>query len=192
MTDRSVRSQIDILKQMGLIEVIARQRSNGSQTSNAYRLMLSDEGGRKNLPAPMEKNSSAPRKNLPTRNLGTINRGNEPTISRENALDGPRACDSKSATPKKRAASKSRMREDWTPGEKAWTWAVEFWGDESRAARELEEFRDYWIGVGKMMANWDATFRNGMRKRAQWESERKTKAAPSRMACSGGNAEPAW
>lgn len=89
MTDRSVRNQIDALKEMGLIEVIERKRDNGSQTSNAYRLMFKDETGRKNIPTPPEKFSTTPRKNFPTHNLGNINLGNEhpPTPRRRGKRD---------------------------------------------------------------------------------------------------------
>lgn len=50
---------------------------------------------------------------------------------------------------------------DWQPGP-----------DETALARELGhdpptitvKFRDYWIGVGKPMADWNATFRNWCRR----------------------------
>jgi DNA-binding transcriptional ArsR family regulator len=67
MTDRSVRKQIDVLKQAGLIEVIERKRPNGSQTSNAYRLKMDDKG-RKNIPGDMENISTTSRKFIPTHN----------------------------------------------------------------------------------------------------------------------------
>jgi DNA-binding transcriptional MocR family regulator len=79
MTDRSIRNQIEALKHMGLIEVIKRNRGNGSQTSNVYRLMLKDESDGKNFPTPPEKFSTPPRKNFPTHNLGNNNLGNKPS-----------------------------------------------------------------------------------------------------------------
>ena len=77
MTDRSIRNQIDILKQMGLIEVIDRKRPNGSQTSNAYCLMLKDDTDRKNIPTPQENISATPVQNFPTHNLVNNNLGKE-------------------------------------------------------------------------------------------------------------------
>jgi DNA-binding transcriptional ArsR family regulator len=67
MTDRSVRKQIDFLQQAGLVEVIERKRPNGSQTSNAYRLKM-DNNGRKNIPGDMENISTPSRKIIPTHN----------------------------------------------------------------------------------------------------------------------------
>lgn len=80
MTDRSVRAQIDILRSMGLIEIIQRTRDNGSQTSNGYILSLIDDMDstpRKNIPTPLENISTLPQKNIPTHNLGNNNLGKE-------------------------------------------------------------------------------------------------------------------
>ena len=33
--------------------------------------------------------------------------------------------------------------------------------------RETPRFHDYWLGNGKLMANWDAVFRNWMRRAPQ-------------------------
>lgn len=80
MTDRSVRNQIEVLKDMGLIEVFDRKRPNGSQTSNAYKLLLKEECGGKNIPTPSENISTHPMKNFPTHNLVNNNLGKELNI----------------------------------------------------------------------------------------------------------------
>lgn len=77
MTDRSVRTHLDTLQTLGLIQVIERKRDNGSQTSNEYKLLFDAQ----NLPTPMENISSPPMQNLPTLNLGINNLGKEPNTS---------------------------------------------------------------------------------------------------------------
>jgi len=73
MTDRSVRTHLDTLQTLGLIQVIERKRDNGSQTSNEYKLLFDVQ----NLPTPMENISSPPMQNFPTLNLGINNLGKE-------------------------------------------------------------------------------------------------------------------
>lgn len=80
MTDRSIRNQIEVLKDMGLIEVFDRKRPNGSQTSNAYKLLLKEDCEGKNIPTPLENISTHPVKNFPTHNLVNNNLVKEPSI----------------------------------------------------------------------------------------------------------------
>lgn len=78
MTDRSIRTHIELLEKEGLIRKRENHRDNGSQTSNSYELLLMDtETPRKNIPTPLEKISDQPQKNLPTLNLGNNNLVNE-------------------------------------------------------------------------------------------------------------------
>ena len=84
MTDRSVRTHLDTLQTLGLIQVIERKRDNGSQTSNEYKLLFDVQ----NFPTPMEKISSPPMQNFPTHNLGINNLGNKPnTSSNDDGVD---------------------------------------------------------------------------------------------------------
>ena len=80
MTDRSVRTHLDTLQTLGLIQVIERKRDNGSQTSNEYKLLFEAQ----NLPTPMENISSPPMQNFPTLNLGINNLGKETNNSSSN------------------------------------------------------------------------------------------------------------
>jgi len=80
MTDRSVRTHLDTLQTLGLIQVIERKRDNGSQTSNEYKLLFDVQ----NLPTPMENISSPPMQNFPTLNLGINNLGKETNNSSSN------------------------------------------------------------------------------------------------------------
>lgn len=78
MTDRSIRTHIELLEKEGLIRKRENHRDNGSQTSNSYELLLMDtETPRKNIPTPLENISDQPQKNLPTLNLGNNNLVNE-------------------------------------------------------------------------------------------------------------------
>ena len=72
MTDRSVRTHLDTLQELGLIKVIERKRENGSQTSNEYKLLFDVQ----NLPTPMENISIPPVQIFPTHNLVNNNLGN--------------------------------------------------------------------------------------------------------------------
>ena len=91
MTDRSVRNHLGDLADRGLIQIIQRNRDNGSQTSNGYLLMLNDTHGdtgpRKNIPTPKENISTHPQKNIPILNLVNNNLVNEPLYSVQIAFD---------------------------------------------------------------------------------------------------------
>ena len=54
------------------------------------------------------------------------------------------------------------------------------------------DFIDYWLGVGKPMRDWEATWRNGMRKAEQWAYSKPRKQTPeSRMEYNMASAEEA-
>lgn len=59
----------------------------------------------------------------------------------------------------------TRLNSDWRPREQDINWAAtDFPGVD--LTQETAKFRDYWIGNGKTKVNWDATFRNWIRKAA--------------------------
>ena len=76
ISDRDVRRQILKLVELGLIHIENRSRSNGSQSSNSYKLNMSENMGRTNSPTPPDTLSYHPLTNCPTHNLGTNNLGN--------------------------------------------------------------------------------------------------------------------
>jgi uncharacterized protein YdaU (DUF1376 family) len=62
-----------------------------------------------------------------------------------------------------------RLPDDWEPLGDVWDMADEMLG-EVKAAKELAKFRDYWRGVsgkGGVKLDWDATWRNWVRKAAE-------------------------
>ena len=76
ISDRDVRRQILKLVELGLIHIENRSRSNGSQSSNSYKLNMSENMGRTNSPTPPDTLSYHPLTNCPTHNLVTNNLGN--------------------------------------------------------------------------------------------------------------------
>ena len=75
MSKRAVQGHIDTLEQSGVVTRVQRKRSNGSQTSNGYRLNLTKQPWQ-NLPPPLAESASPPWQNLPPHNLGSNNLGN--------------------------------------------------------------------------------------------------------------------
>lgn len=66
---------------------------------------------------------------------------------------------------------------DWQPSEEGMAWALSQW-PESWINAVTETFRDYYIGTGKPMKNWEATWRNWLRRDA-------TRNPPKREPSSG-------
>lgn len=70
----------------------------------------------------------------------------------------------------------TRLRRDWEPSEEVREFCI-FETPDLILADELEEFRDYWIaqpGQRGVKLDWDATFRNALRKHQKWANDRKT------------------
>jgi len=55
---------------------------------------------------------------------------------------------------------------------KSWFFEQGFMNIEIKSA--TDEFVDYWLGVGGKKKDWVATWRNGMRKKNEWSSDKKT------------------
>lgn len=76
------------------------------------------------------------------------------------------------------SSSKTQISPDWKPGEKLISeCSRKFPGVNLEFA--AEEFVDYWLGVGKAMKDWDATFRNRIRTLSTRASPRKQKPETS-------------
>ena len=75
MSKRAVQGHIDTLERSGVVTRVQRKRSNGSQTSNGYRLNLTKQAWQ-NLPPPLADSATPPWQNLPPHNLGSNNLGN--------------------------------------------------------------------------------------------------------------------
>ena len=70
--------------------------------------------------------------------------------------------------------SLGQIPENFTVTEEMKSWFFEqgFMNIEIKSA--TDEFVDYWLGVGGKKKDWVATWRNGMRKKNEWSSDKKT------------------
>jgi len=84
---------------------------------------------------------------------------------------------------KREKARKARLPAEWSPSEELRAWTQTSHPDVN-AHTELEKFRDHWTSKGEARLDWDATWRNWIRKAAQFSnaakpfSERKTTWRP--------------
>jgi len=94
----------------------------------------------------------------------------------EDRIGAPRDARRTSRTPGKRG---SRLSPDWEPSEKTIAWCHDEGVD---GEAHLDEFRDYWLaipGAKGVKVDWDATYRNRIRKLVEW-NQAKPWIAPSR------------
>lgn len=57
--------------------------------------------------------------------------------------------------------------EDWEPDDESLEWSTAQGWNPEWVRRHTETFRDYYLGTGKPMKNWKATWRNWLRRSAQ-------------------------
>lgn len=69
----------------------------------------------------------------------------------------------KQAAPTSRAKPKLRIKPDWEPNLKTIEWSQAY-GDQAWIDEELEKFRDYFISTGTVRSDWNASFKNWIRK----------------------------
>lgn len=76
-------------------------------------------------------------------------------------------------------AGRSRqMQQDWQPDAEALAWAREKYPhvDEQK---EREKFRDYWRSRGEVRRDWQAAYRNWIRREAEYMAERGGRRGPA-------------
>jgi len=85
-----------------------------------------------------------------------------------------------------KARTGSRLPDDWTPADTPAVRALAAeLGDPQAAARELDRFRDYWAaqpGAKGRKADWDATWRNWLRRAADDRANRPASGLPAEAA----------
>lgn len=84
------------------------------------------------------------------------------------------------APPKARPARGTRLPDDWRPDQEPELVAA--LGGQAAAAREWAKFRDYWTaqpGQRGRKVDWQATWRNWLRKAAEHTGGNRTRAAPT-------------
>lgn len=152
-SDRTIRTHLAALEGMGLIERQTRHVP-GAYTSDRIILQVDQ---RQLFPA--ENSSVGKKRPFPAENFAT-NPSIEPSSNIYTPLPPKEA-----KTPKRpAAATKVAMTPDWLPAElpdnvRALT---DQWPD-GRLAREIDQFRDYWIDRTDKRAGWDRTFHNRIR-----------------------------
>ena len=169
LCERAIRTHLVTLEGLGIISRVARTRSNGSFTSDLFKLHIGAKAQRQILPAAdsaVGRNCQTQRQILPQPAADSA--GPEPslttTITKSN---------------QKNNAPATRLPKDWMPS-----------ADDVRFCRTerpdlnvktlADGFRDYWIAVagakGKKL-DWPATWRNWVRNQKQaapprYESEK--------------------
>lgn len=78
---------------------------------------------------------------------------------------------------KARPPRKTQLPSDWWPSDGEIDFARTTLGSPERVDVEIEKFRDYWIGVGKPMANWGRTFRNWVRRAKEFSANAEVRYA---------------
>ena len=72
---------------------------------------------------------------------------------------------------------KTKIPEGWKPSSANWERAAAKFG-EAGAIEQLERFTDYWLGNGKPMADWNATWRNWVRRSDDFAAKPSARAGP--------------
>lgn len=85
---------------------------------------------------------------------------------RDQRLDPPDPPGGDKPKPKKKSRARSKMTQDWEPSESPKALAREYGFTRSQWSETLDDFRDYWVGNGKIKADWDATLRSWIRRKA--------------------------
>ena len=162
MTDRTVRRWLKWLEENKYL-TREPQYEHGKRTSDLIVLDLAGSY-RKNFPVENEatgKNGS----DLPESSGQTYRKhvSGEPSI--EPSMNRQRGA-------RKRACS---LPDDWTPDEQAIRWAADNGFDRDTVLTETDKFVDYWKAKGGKdgrKADWTATWRNWLRRSAEYKASR--------------------
>ena len=101
---------------------------------------------------------------------GTTCRGEGQEMPGRGAGDAPKpSYNHQEPKPKKAAAH--RLSPDWVPSDEQLEWARQAFPN-VEAINETDRFRDYWIGNGKAMVDWGATWRNWIRRASTYQRQR--------------------
>lgn len=159
LCERAIRTHLVTLEGLGIISRVARTRSNGSFTSDLFKLHIGAKAQRQILPAAdsaVGRNCQTQRQILPQPAADSA--GPEPslttTITKSN---------------QKNNAPATRLPADWVPSESDLRFCKTQRPDLDPLA-VADQFRDYWIaapGAKGRKADWPATWRNWIRNQRQ-------------------------
>jgi len=159
------------LEQLGLVE---SQKAQGAVTR--YRLIgVSDRCKPVPKLVPVPKTVPVPKLGLGSTKIGT---GTSTKIGTQN-LPIESINNLKTNTARETTRRSSSMRSDFELHADWYAWAIEY--DRTiDATAAFEEFRDYWVGNGKPMRDWFATWRNWIRRHKRYAASRSTSGATQR------------
>jgi hypothetical protein len=165
LSSRSVIRKLERLEELKLIARSHRQRANGSNASNIYQLGMPAEDVRQT-----ERGSDRV-------SLGVVTDVHPPS----DRVSLPEQSLEPKNSPSPARARETTIQEDWKPRQADLDWAAETF-PKLEITHETDSFRDYWIANGGRKVNWDAAFRNWLRKSSSFASRpsRATTAYPSR------------
>lgn len=159
---RTIRTHLHVLADFGLITVEERRRADGGRTSNVYVLQMTP---RQILPGPPATVDRAPRQ--------TVAAIQEP--SKEPSSNLP------SGEPTGKRGS--RLPVGWMPSPGV-AKAIRGECPDLDLTREHRKFSDHWKaapGAKGVKADWDATWRNWMRRACDFQNERHLPSSPAHL-----------
>lgn len=189
LCERAIRTHLVTLEGLGIISRVARTRSNGSFTSDLFKLHIGAKPQRQILPAADfadGRNCKPQRQILP-----------EPAA--DSAGPDPSLTTTITKNNQKNNAPATRLPADWVPSEADVRFCKTQRPDLDPFAI-ADQFRDYWIaqpGAKGRKADWPATWRNWIRNQRQtapprgYESEKDRSRREFAEAIFGKKHEPA-
>lgn len=173
ITRQAVQKSMRALTGAGYVQIVARVRGDGAQTSNAMRVLFDTEH-------PLEVMRTAPPATVEVAPPATP--GVAPPATPEvapPATPGVAPINDPSNDPveRKKPARGTRLPPDWWPNADLLAYAAERGWSGARLNDEIENFRDYWHaapGSKGVKADWNATFRTWIRKARSYDRPQTT------------------
>ena len=175
LSERSVWKYLRNLEDEGYISRSHRQRSDGSRTSDEYRLniQLAPVATRPDIQLASEVNPTrAPCEAIlePSEEPLGSTPPSVPPMPETISVRNQKAA-SNEPTTKGASQNGSRIDPNWNPTAQHFVLGSELGFDEGGVRAESDKFRDYWTAESGQRArklDWDATFRNWLRKATEF------------------------
>lgn len=162
-SDSTIRAALGRLVERGLIRVFERHRVNGTRRSNRYQLLPDGEA----TPWPDAEDWSDVRQSggTPQNPEGPPPEDEPPTPRNPAGIPNTDTSVGTSPSSGRHAKRATTIAEDYRPTDEMKAWFAEQ-GYAAYINGQLEhaKFVDYWRGTGRPMKDWEATWRNWMRR----------------------------
>lgn len=193
MSSKTIAAALDNLKKLDLITVGKKKGANGRFDSNQYTFHADrlwqitpefvDERLRGKKPAVEGKEGESNRFTRESRTAvegkagplyeGKTKEDHLETTSKNDQSEGAVAPVADAPAPKKKSRKKPALPlpENWAPADRT----VRAMAEECPTVnqeKELLAFRDHWWSKDERRASWDATYRNWIRRSAEWSSNK--------------------